>query len=93
MQCNLHTVALRAHGGKGYIEKITGDFVMADDLADDLLNGAGEIGAFLKKTPRQTYYLLENRLIPAFKFGDKNWQARKSTLKRHVESLEAAAVA
>ncbi len=30
-------------------------------LADDLPTGAEEIGKFIGKTTRQTYYLLENR--------------------------------
>jgi hypothetical protein len=60
-----------------------------DDLANDLLDGAAAIGEFLQKTPRQTYHLLENGKLPAFKIGDRKWQARKSSLRRHIESLEA----
>lgn len=62
-----------------------------DDLTNDLLNGAEAIGAFLQQSPRQTYHLLETGKLPAFKLGDRKWQARKSTLRRHIEALEAKA--
>lgn len=61
-------------------------------LADDLLRGAPAIGRYGGWTLRQTYHLLENNLIPAFKVG-KIWNARKSTLRRHIDALEARAVA
>jgi len=57
-------------------------------LADDLLDGMPAIARFYGCTERRGYYLAENRLIPAFKVGEK-WCARKSTLTRHIESLEA----
>jgi hypothetical protein len=59
------------------------------DLPDDILNGADEIAGFIKQPLRTTYDLLERRKLPAFKWGGKTWQARKSTLRRHVERLEA----
>ncbi len=61
------------------------------DLKDDLLDSVDAIGEYIKKTPRQTYYLLERGLLPAFKLGGK-WTARKSTLHRHIEQLEAGEV-
>jgi hypothetical protein len=65
---------------------------MADDgFTNDLLNGAGAIAAFLNQTARRTYHLLETGKLPAFKLGDRKWQARKSTLRRHIEALEAKA--
>jgi excisionase family DNA binding protein len=60
-----------------------------NDLATDLLTGAPAIAAFLGFSERKTYHLLEEGRLPAFKIGDKNWQARKSTLRRHIEGLEA----
>ena len=60
------------------------------DLAADLLDGMPAIAKFYGCTERRGYYLVENKLIPAFKVGDK-WCARKSTLRSHVEKLEAAA--
>jgi hypothetical protein len=64
---------------------------MADnELADDLLTGAGKIAVFIGKPPCTTYHLLENEKLPAFKLG-KIWHARKSTLRRHIEALEAKA--
>jgi excisionase family DNA binding protein len=62
---------------------------MADDLANDLIGGVPAIAAFLGFSQRQTYHLLEKGKLPAFKIGDRKWQARKSTLRRHIENLEA----
>jgi hypothetical protein len=62
-----------------------------EDLADDLLRGISGISRFLGEPPRRTYYLAETKKIPAFKVG-KIWMARKSTLRRHIEKLEAANV-
>jgi excisionase family DNA binding protein len=67
---------------------------MADDtLASDLLNGASAIAEFLNISPRQAYHLLESGKLPAFKFGGRTWQARRSTLLRHIERLESQASA
>jgi excisionase family DNA binding protein len=60
-----------------------------DDFTNDVLNGAGAIAAFLNQTARRTYHLLESGKLPAFKLGGRKWQARKSTLRRHIEALEA----
>jgi len=60
-----------------------------DDLADDLLDGMSEICRFLNMKERQGYDLAEKGRLPLFKFGDRKWQARKSTLRRHIEQLEA----
>ncbi len=59
-------------------------------LADDLLQGAASIGAFLGFSERQTFYLLEKKRLPAFKLQGR-WCARKSTLLAHIEKLEMAA--
>lgn len=53
----------------------------------DLLHGAREIAAFLRISPRKTYYLLETGALPAFKLGGK-WCARKSTLLAYFAELE-----
>ena len=60
-----------------------------DDLANVLLEGVPAIAAFSGWSRRRTYYLAENKLIPAFKIGEK-WAARKSTLRKHIESLETS---
>jgi hypothetical protein len=60
-----------------------------DDLKNDVLNGAEAIAAFLNQTERRIYHLLETGKLPAFKLGDRKWQARKSSLRRHIEALEA----
>jgi hypothetical protein len=85
-----NTVALRISASKRYIEPvINGDREMAEnDLASDLLYGAPAIGAFLGLSATQAYRLLEAGKLPGFKLKEKKWQARKSTLLRHIESLE-----
>ena len=60
-----------------------------DLLATDLLDGMPAIARFYGCSERRGYYLAENKMIPAFKVGDK-WCARKSTLKAHIEKLEAS---
>jgi hypothetical protein len=62
-----------------------------DELATDLLDGMPAIARFGGWPVRRGYYLAENKLIPVFKLGDK-WCARKSTLKAHIERLEAGHV-
>ena len=62
---------------------------MESDLASDLLDGVTEIAKFTGLTERRVYHLAENGLLPMFKIGDRKWQARKSTLRRHIEGLEA----
>jgi hypothetical protein len=63
--------------------------MQTDNLADDLLDGVEAISKFTGLPRRRIYYLAENGLLPLFKIGDRRWQARKSTLRRHIESLEA----
>ena len=62
----------------------------ATDLADDLLEGADEIGAFIRKSPRQTYYLAGRGEIPVFYIG-KILHARKSELRSAMRFKSAAA--
>ena len=62
---------------------------MESELAADLLDGMPAIAKFYGCTERRGYYLAENKLIPAFKVGEK-WCARKSTLRTHIEKLEAS---
>jgi len=33
--------------------------------------------------------MVENRLLPLFKVGRRKWCGRKSTLRRHIDGLEA----
>jgi hypothetical protein len=66
---------------------------MADnDLADDMLDGMTAICRYLRIKPRLGYQLAETGKLPLFKLGDPKkgtWRARKSTLRRHIEDLEA----
>ena len=60
-----------------------------EDLAADLLDGVTAIAAFTGWSERRVYYLAEKGLIPLFKVGERKWCARKSTLRRHIDDLEA----
>jgi hypothetical protein len=62
-----------------------------DDIAEDILVGADAIAAHIRKTKRQTFYLLETKQIPAFKLA-RAWHMRKSSYRTHIEQLEAAAM-
>jgi hypothetical protein len=64
-----------------------------ENLADDLLDGVAAIAAFTGWPERRVYYLAERGLLPVFKMGERKWCARKSTLRRHIDALEARAVA
>ena len=59
------------------------------NLADDLLDGVEAISRFTGLPPRRVYYLAERKLLPLFKIGERKWQGRKSTLRAHVQALEA----
>jgi excisionase family DNA binding protein len=60
-----------------------------DDLAADLLDGIPAIAAYLGLPVRRTYELAEKKKLPLFKLGERKWQGRKSTLRRHIEELDA----
>ena len=64
-----------------------------EDLANDLLDGVSAIATFTGLPERRIYYLAEKGLLPLFKIGDRKWQGRKSTLRRHIDVLEAAEAA
>ena len=61
------------------------------ELKEDRLTGAKEIGEFIGEDPRRTFYLLEQKQLPAFKEGGR-WTTRKSTLIAHYEKMEAGAL-
>ncbi len=61
-----------------------------DDLADDLLEGADEIAAFMGWNRRRVFYAAERKLIPIFRVGNR-LSARKSSLRRRIEDLEQRA--
>jgi hypothetical protein len=63
-----------------------------DDLAGDLMTGIGPISKFLGWPKRRTYYEAEKGRLPLFKVGERIWCGRKSTLRRHIEKLEAGRV-
>jgi hypothetical protein len=55
-------------------------------LGSDLLRGVDAIAGFIAESKRRTYYLLENRLIPAGKQG-ACWIASRRALTTHYERL------
>ncbi len=60
-----------------------------NDLADDLLEGADEIAAFMGWNRRRVFYLAERELMPIFRIGNR-LAARKSALRRRIEDMEQA---
>jgi hypothetical protein len=60
-------------------------------LAEDLCDGAFDIGQYIGKSERQALHLCATRQIPAFKEGGK-WRMRKSRYAKHVEALEEASL-
>lgn len=71
--------------------------VIEPALADDLLEGAAEIAAFLGWSEREIYYLAERKKSgkpvswPIFQI-DGQYTARKSTLHAFIAERERAAV-
>ena len=61
-----------------------------DDLADDLLTGVEAIAAITGAKKRAVYHLAETGRLPLFKMDERKWCGRKSTLRRHIDSLEAS---
>jgi hypothetical protein len=61
-------------------------------LADDLLRGVKSISVFINENPRRTFYLLENKLIPAGKQGN-SWVASRRALRDHYTRLTAGSAA
>lgn len=61
-------------------------------LADDILEGAAEIAAFLfgdGKQRRRIYWLVQNQRLPVFRIG-QTICARPSTLRQWISEQEAA---
>ena len=66
--------------------------IPSDNIADDTIEGAARIAAYIGKPRRQTNHLLETRQLPAFKIG-RGWNMRKSTYRRFIEQKESEAIA
>jgi hypothetical protein len=60
-------------------------------LADDLLEGCPEIGAFIGKSARETLWAIERGRLPAWRDGHK-WCALKSVLRKHYAELATKTV-
>src|SRR5690349_19792852 len=60
--------------------------------AEDMLYGAKEIATFIRRTERQTVWLLESGRLPAFKVGS-GWRMRPSAYDTFIEKLEQDAMA
>jgi excisionase family DNA binding protein len=63
-----------------------------EDLADDLLKGVEAIANYTGLTKRAVYGLAEKGRLPVFKLDGWKWCARKSTLRKHIDKLEASHV-
>jgi hypothetical protein len=61
-----------------------------DTLAGDLLRGVKPIACFIDESERRTYYLLENKLLPAGKQG-AIWVASRRALREHYARLTGGA--
>jgi len=57
---------------------------------DDVVWGAPAIGRVIRKNPRQTYYLLENGLIPARQIGTQCVASRSRLLRAVTGDDESA---
>jgi excisionase family DNA binding protein len=58
------------------------------DFIDDIVcQGVDEIAAYIRKSKRQTYRLLETGQLPAFKMGER-WHLRPSRYRQHIAELE-----
>jgi hypothetical protein len=53
----------------------------------DWLVGAAEIAAYIRRSPKAAYHLLENKLLPGVKFAGR-WQARKSKIDQALDNLQ-----
>jgi hypothetical protein len=62
---------------------------VAVPLADDLLRGVKRIAREIGETERRTYYLLENKLLPAGKQGAL-WLASRRAIHEHYARLTGA---
>jgi hypothetical protein len=51
---------------------------------DDILWGAKEIGAEIRRSEAQVYYLHEKKLIPTRKVGHRLITASRRQLRRHL---------
>lgn len=58
------------------------DTPRSETLADDLLNGAEEIAAFVGKDVRQVFYQLQRGYLPGTKVG-RLWVGSKARLRSH----------
>ncbi len=62
---------------------------MGDQTSDDgvdFLWGCKAIAAYIGRTPRQTFHLLEAKKLPAGKVG-AIWVGSKSTLTKHLHRI------
>jgi hypothetical protein len=58
-------------------------------IGDDLIWGAEAIAAEINRTPRQTFHMLENGLLPAGKVGEK-WVGSRTTIRAALLKITGA---
>jgi len=59
-----------------------------ESLADDLLRGAGAIGAYIGRNERQAFHGLQTGAIPGRKEGG-TWVSSKTVLRKHYTGFQA----
>jgi hypothetical protein len=82
-------VALAMANRRGEVFSMTAtlpDTVASTPFADDLLRGVKPIAEFIGEDERRTYYLLEQRLLPAGKLGS-SWVASRRKLREFYDRL------
>jgi hypothetical protein len=56
-----------------------------ETLAGDILRGCAAIAAYIDRAPRETFYLLQGGVLPAFKQG-RIWLSTKSRLREYYNT-------
>ena len=64
------------------------DMSVDTPIKDDILAGAAAIGVYMGFNTRRVFYLIERGELPHFRLGARVY-ARRSTLRRFIEKLEA----
>jgi hypothetical protein len=78
MRTSFKSKQIRANDPNGPTAAPTDDFVY---------EGVAAIAAYVGKTERQTYHLLETGQLPGFKMGER-WHLRPARYRQHIEELE-----
>jgi hypothetical protein len=64
-----------------------------EDFANDLLWGVDEIARFIRRSRRQTYYLIGKQIVPAEKRGPKIIVASRAKIRKALQRAQEQAAA